>query len=406
MPFPYTFPIIFGKLPSAQIVIGGEIPEYVKGSLTVGLRIEARSIAKFTLVDLAGTASYQKGQAVRIYDTTDTLIFGGVIDAPEKVAMAPSGGLYHSISCADYHYFADKRLIAASYLATAAGTIVADIITNYLADEGVTVGTIEAGPDIVEALFNYVPATVAFDALAEKSGKIWYIDENKALYFVDRTTTPAPWNWTTRTNKPAGSHASLSGANPKYRNRQYIRGSKGTTALQTEKFIADGKQVAFTLSFPVAKVPTFLEVNGVDKTPLGIKGLAAPGDFASYWNKGDPTIYVTDLPTAGWEVEVRYYGQFDILVLAEDIPAIAAQLTIEGAGTGFVDDIADEPKLDDKDASIDAAQAKLAKYAVAGQRFKYQTLETGLRPGQLQTVDYPALGGVEVVVGRLEEPEE
>ncbi|GAH09082.1 unnamed protein product, partial [marine sediment metagenome] len=130
----------------------------------------------------------------------------------------------------------------------------------------------------------------------------------------------------------------------------------------------------------------------VDKTPMGIKGLDAPGDFASYWNKGDPTITFTDVPTAGWVVEIRYYGQFPILVLAEALAEIAALAVTEGAGTGYVDDIADEAALNDSDASIDAAEAKLVRYGVKGVRFHYQTTRSGLRPGQLQPITHAALG--------------
>lgn len=370
--------------------ISGEKVQVEKASLLVELRIEERSIAEFTVVDLLGTASYQKGQPVEIYDNLDTLIFGGVIETPKRIAMSPTGGLYHPIQCIDWHYLADKRLVALSYLATAAGTIVEGIRSTYLAVEGVTVGNIEAGPDIVEAVFNYARASDCFDALAEKAGKIWFIDEHKRLYFQSRDTTAADWAAYAATNI---DNCRWSGGNPKYRNRQYIRGGKATTTLlQTEKFVADGEQKAFTLSFPCAKVPTFLEVNNVDKTPLGIKGLDAPGDFDAYWAKGDPTIYLTDIPDAGWVVEVRYYGLYDVLVLVEDDIAIVAQLAVEGAGTGYVDEISDEPKLIETQALIDAGQAKLAKFAVAGQRLLYSTFETGLKPGQLQPVTYSAFG--------------
>lgn len=388
-PIPPIPPVPPANLEVSQVLIDGVKVELKKGSLLVELRIEERSIAEFTVIDTAGVLSYQKGQPVEIYDVTNTLIFGGVIDTPEKTTMAPSGGLYHPIRCVDWHYLADKRLVAESYLATSAGDIVKDIRTKYLVAEGVTVGNIEDGPDIVEAVFNYVRASEAYDALAEKAGKIWYIDENKALYFVNRDTTPAPWNWTTHTPKPAGSKAFLSGGNPKYRNRQYIRGGRGTTALQTETFTGDGVTVAFTVGFPFQQAPT-VTVNAVART-IGIKGIDVAKDC--YWNKGDATLTFDAGSTPGAvAVVIKYYGQFDILVLAEDIVAIADQLAIEGAGTGYVDEISDEPKLDDKDASIDAAKAKLVRYAVTGQRFEYETLLTGLKPGQLQTINYPALG--------------
>lgn len=380
--------IDFSSLPSITVAVDETKVDILKGSPLIENLIEARSIAGFTIVDLASSLEFQKGQPVEMWDICEALIFGGLIDTPERAAMAPAGGLYHPIRCADYHYFADKRLIAESYLATATEDIVKDIRTKYLADEGITEGNIAADTVIVEAVFNYVRATDALDALAEKAGKIWFIDENKALYFQDRDIDAAPWTATAANM----DNCLLSGGSPLYRNRQYIRGGKGTTALQTEKFVADGEQNAFTVSFPFAKVPTFVEVNAVDKTPVGIKGLDAPGDYASYWNKGDPTLYLTDVPTAGWIVEIRYYGMFDILVLTEDPASIAARLAIEGSGTGYVDDIADEPTLIDQDASINSGRAKLAKYTPDAKRLTFSTVETGLKPGQLLTVNYPLLG--------------
>ena len=365
-----------------------------KESLSIDLRIEERSIAEFTVVDRLGTATYQKGQSVWIYGNDGVLLFGGVIETPEKVAMSPKGGLWHPIRCIDWHYLADKRLVALSYLATAAGTIVEGIRSTYLADEGVTVGNIEAGPDIVEAVFNYARASDCFDKLAELANKIWFIDEDKKLYFQARDITAAPWAAFAATNI---DNCRWSGGNPKYRNRQYIRGGKATTGLeQTENFIGDAKQNAFTVSFPIASTPSgatgSVKINAGADLTMGIKGLDAPGDFECYWAKGDPTIYFTAVPALNDAIEVKYYGLYDILVLVEDDAAIAAQLAVEGSGTGFVDQIDDEPKLTDQDASIDAGQAKLAKFAVAGQRLLYSTVETGLKPGQLQPVTYTAFG--------------
>jgi len=364
--------------------IDGTTIDAQKGSFSIELRIEERSTASLVIVDTAGTSTYYKGQPVTIDDATGR-IFGGVIDTPEQVVMAPDGGLWHFISCADWHYLADKRLIAESYTATAAGTIVEDIRTKYLAAEGVTAGTIEAGPDIVEAIFNYVRATDAFDALAEKAGKVWFIDQNKALHFKDRTTTAASWALDDTTNRPTKGSTKLSGANPKYRNRQYIRGGRDTTAQQTETFTGDGATVAFTVGYPFERVPT-VTVGGAGQT-IGIKGIDTAKQC--YWNKGDATITFAAAPGAV-AVVIVYYGQYDILVLAEDTVEIAAQLAIEGAGTGYNDDISDEPTLNDKDASIDSAKAKLAKYGIAGKRFKYRTTKNGLMPGQLQTITQAA----------------
>ena len=357
-----------------------------KASLVVENRIEERSIANFTIVDIPGTASYSKGQAVLIYDPNNVLIFGGVIDNPETLRVAPSGELLHPITCADYHYFADKRLVAESYESKTCGFIVDDIFDKYLALEGVTIGNIDLGATLVEARFNYVRVTDAYDALAEKAGFVWYIDENKALYFQARDTTAAPWTLTG--DDIIKGSGRLSGGNPKYRNRQYIRGGKGTTSLQTETFTGDGVNVAFTVGYPIVKVPT-ITVNAVGQT-VGIKGIDTAKDC--YWSKGDPVIVFDagSIPGAV-AVVIAYYGEYDVLALAESPAEIAALQAIEGAGTGYVEDIADEPTLTDTDALLDSGEAKLARFGIPGLRFMFQTVRTGLKPGQLQTVNYPAL---------------
>ncbi len=379
--------LAFGEeeIPQGVLINGTEVL-IEKGSIVVENRIEERSIANFTVVDLAGTASYSKGQAILIYDPNDVLIFGGVIDNPETVRAAPSGELLHPITCVDYHYFADKRLVAESYESKTCGFIVDDIFDKYLDAEGVTIGNIDPGATLVEAIFNYVRVTDAYDALAEKAGFVWFIDENKALYFQARNTTAAPWTLT-GADIVKGS-GRLSGANPKYRNRQYIRGGKGTTAVRTETFTGDGVNVAFTVGYPIVKVPT-VTVNAVGQT-VGIKGIDTARDC--YWSKGDPVVVFDagSIPGAV-AVVIVYQGEYDVLALAEDPAEIAALQAVEGSGTGYVEDIADEPTLTDTDALLDSGEAKLAKFGVSGQRFMFQTVRTGLKPGQLQTVNYPVL---------------
>lgn len=372
----------------AEIISGVHIDEAVvqikKHSLSVSNRIEERSIARFDIVDTLGTDSYQRGQPVTVYDVESTLIFGGFISNSTIYRISPEVGLYHRISCMDYHYCADKRVVAESYEDKTCGYIVDDIYDNYLAEEGVTIGTIELGATLVEAVFNYPRVSDAFDSLAEKTGKIWYIDENKALYFVDRDTTAASWNVTGNdtVDRILKGSTSLSGANPQYRNRQYIRGGRDTTDVQVETFTGDGVTVAFTVGYPIVKVPT-VTLDGTGQT-VGIKGLDTAKQC--YWNKGDATVTFETAPPNTEPVVVTYYGQFDVLIVVENSVEIAAQAAIEGSGTGYVDDMDDEPSLNDKDAAMDSGEAKVERFGVNSQRLTYQTTRTGLKPGQIQTV--------------------
>ncbi len=368
------------------MVIGTDAIQVRKHSLSISNRIEERSVAGFTVVDVAESLSFPRGTPVWIYDTGSTLIFGGYVNSSKIVRMSPSKGRYHQIKCMDYHYAVDKRLVAESYLSQTCGFIVQDIFDNYLDEEGVTVGTIEAGPTLVEAIFNYVRASDAFDSLAEKAGKIWYIDENKALYFVDRTTASAPFNVTG--DDMMKGLSSLSNNNSQYRNRQYIRGGRDTTTQQTENFTGDAVTVAFTVGYPIVTVPT-VEVNSVAQT-VGIKGLDTAKDC--YWSKGDATIIFDTAPGNTLDVEIVYFGQFDVLIVVENLVEIADQQTIEVTGTGIVEDMDDEPALNDADAAIDSGEAKVTRFGVDSKRLVYKTLTLGLEPGQTQTITEPKLG--------------
>ncbi|GAG90564.1 unnamed protein product, partial [marine sediment metagenome] len=97
------------------------------------------------------------------------------------------------------------------------------------------------------------------------------------------------------------------------------------------------------------------------------------------------------IPSAPDPIVVTYFGQYPLITLALDAAEQTARATIEG-GTGFVENIIDEAYHESADSSGESAQAKITEYARNAQRFRYPTTRGGIRPGQLQTVNYPLLG--------------
>ena len=392
MPFPYPFPIIFGVWPAMAVVIQDEIQDIKKYSIGIDSRIEERSIASFTIADTAGSQSYEWGEPIRIFDPTDTLVYSGFIAEPVRVSMSPDGGLYHPIRCKDNHFLADKRLVIGSWSATDVDVIVTALHTDYLADEGVGIGAIQgAGINIAEAVLNYTTVAQALDGLAEYAGYTWFIDENKDLYFVDRTTYAAPWS-ADEGDMIKGS-ARWSGGNPLYRNRQYIRGGTALTSTPpaagiTEQFLADGTAQAFTVGFPIALEPTITD-SILGARTVGIKGVEAGFDY--YWNKNDATVYADVIPVAGRTVTVVYYGLYPLITLSTDEVERVARQAIEG-GTGITENIVDEGYHETADSSSESGAAKIAQYCRGSQKFNYRTTTSGLKPGQLQNIDYPLLG--------------
>lgn len=375
------------------VKIDGVKIELVKDSLDIDTWIEERSVASFQAHDRTATDHYQRGQPVAIYDADDALVFGGFIDTPEELRHGP--GLVHSITCMDNHYLADKRIAAETYQDTAAGTIVEDLRSTYLDAEGVTAGTIQAGPTLVAVVLNYVNVAQALDALAAKSGFTWEIDKDKALHFLDRSTNLAPFAITGDRDIVKGSARRRRG-NSKYRNRQYVRGGKAVTDIQTENHTGDGIRKSWTLGYPVAAVPT-ITVDGSPVT-VGVKGLDTGFDF--YWSKGDEVI-VSDSAVANNDaIVVTYTGTYNVVTISDDEAAIIDRQTVEGSGTGIVEDVINDTDVDSAEQSLEIGAAALSKFAVVAVSFGFDTRNAGLKVGQLLTVTYAPfdLSAVEMLI--------
>lgn len=398
---------------AVTIRISGVDIDRRNGSVRINDRYEQRSTARFIVVDTAGIATYAKGQAVEIFEGLAIPpfihpLFSGFIDTPRKTRISPKdNGLYWIIDCVDNHYLADKRIAAESYVAQTAGFIVTDLWTNYLAPEGVTLGTIDAGPTIAEMIINYRRVSDALDMLAARSDKIWYINKFKELHFIDRTTVTAPFAIVASDIlRYSGPPSELAEAAPQYRNRQYIRGGKDVTVLQTETFTGDGDTVAFPVGYPIAKEPTITLDDGFGPVAqdVGIKGIDTAKDV--YWNKGDAIVTFAVAPGIGDIVVVVYYGFFDILVMADLLGEQVARQAVEG-GTGIIEAMDDEPSIQDTDDALGVALAKLNYYGVIGKQFQFAINKWGLEPGQLVAVTHTPYGlaGDELLVESVQTTE-
>ena len=375
------------------VEIDGVQIQVLRKTLLLKLRINERSVAEFTVIDKTGSSHYQEGQQVQIWDNAGRRVFGGKISKPLEERQGD--GLYHHVTCADYHYLADKRIVAETYEDQLAGDIVRDVRTNYLDAEGVTIGTIQDGPTLSEVTANYVRVTEFLDALAEKAGFLWEIDELKRLNFLDRATNVAPWTATEL--KIIRGSARVFHNNPLYRNRQYIRGGKGETSSQVENRTGDAVQNSFAMGYPLAKVPA-ITVQDRGAQTVGIKGIDSLKDW--YWSKGDPVVTADVPPEAGKAVQVTYVGEYSIITLSEDNAAIVDRQTVEGGGSGYVDDVHRDANLTTVSGAFEAAGKKLQKYAVMGRTFTYLTHQYGIFPGMLQPISYPPfnLSGQDMLV--------
>jgi len=394
------------------VKISGQPVMIYHNTLRIDDVVESRSTASFSVVDESGTKEYVKGQPVEIYDG-DELLFAGVVESSDFDRMSPTNTRIHHVQTIDWHYLADKRIIAKAYENQPIGQIVRDIVDSILSQEGVSVDyiahstflqaaqpvdypmqpTVEDGPLLSQVAFNYVRVSDALDSLAERAGYWWSINPHKKLFFTHRTAYQAPFPVTLDICERGT--IKVRNGNSLYRNVQYIRGARDITDPQTETRRGDGEAQSFFVGFKIAKAPT-VEVsrNGgpfVQET-VGIRGVEDNKQW--YWSKGENAITQDNDGTPLGPndiIRITYQGEFDVIVISKLQDQIDRQAAIDGT-SGIVEDVADETSITGRDAAFEAANAKLAKYGRPSKTLSFRTWKKGLRPGMLLTAKMPEYG--------------
>ena len=389
-----------------KVKINDETVSVRAGSLRVSDAINERSTARFLVQSIPGGTHYQKGEPVAVYNADGDRVFAGLIEIIREVRIAPDGALGHEITAVDWHYLADKRLIAEAYEDTTPGDIVADIVDNYLEDEGVTIDdSVDNGSEITEAVFNYIPIDRALDVLAEKTNMWWYIDFDRVLHFVERDHYKGPE--LTGGDMLDGS-VEVERSNTQYRNRQWVRGGIDKTEQQVETKRGDGDSRDFAVGFRVYEEPT-IEVKRKEDAwqtqDVGKKGEDEDADW--YWEKFSETVTQDregEVLASEDRVRITYRGVVDVIVRSDDHDQIRRRKHLEGVGTGITEQVDDDPELNSRNAAFELAASKLEKYARVDRKLTFETRCTGLMPGQLVTVTLPEhdLDGAELLVESLE----
>ena len=382
---PYTWYDIYVE--SNNILMESPTPE-------VDLSVDKRCTASFTILDIGATKHFKKGQEVEIYSSIGYKVFGGYIDSSSERLISGRDVIKHSISCADYHYLAEKRIVAKAWQDTTVETIVNYVLDQYLEAEGVILGEIQAGGTVTQYIANYISVADVLDNMAERAGFIWFIDEYKRLYFVDRTSYAAEWDLIETDDfliEDAFSGVNVTHANPEYRNRQYIVGTWEETDIQTEYAKGDGQTTSFPVAYKLGGEPeVYVSVGGGDYTlkTIGKKGVDTGKDW--YWAKNDQIISQDSSATALAETDVLkiiYTGLYQIVVVTSDFAEIIDRQTVEGAeSSGIVENVRSDTSLSSRIAALEEANAILDVYAMEGKKVEYTTSKDGLAAGVLQHI--------------------
>ncbi len=367
-----TYVPMFGAaIPFAGIASGNYIVKVsgvqqfcIAGSLKVDLSVGRRSQAAFNLLTDNKT-HFKQYQPVTVFDQNGKLAFSGYITNPKEQKLGFQPTLLQTITATDQHLLADKRIIAKTYTGQTCGTIVNDIVVNYLAEEGVTLATIFDGllpattlypsaslyPSgnvgvIPTVTFAYCTIAQALDALVTEASSAgvpyyWMIDQNKKLYFVPYTaitnTTTIDGSFIDQKNNPC----TVQRQNPKYRNIQYLAGGVAQTPVQHESRLGDSTDTSWNMGYSLYSAPTISVQTAGQGGPVGqTVGLKGTTGAQFYWAQGDPAIVQDSnaitlsngIPPNGplQTLYITYVGQYDSIVVTQDDTLIAAQKAIDG----------------------------------------------------------------------------
>jgi len=360
----------------------------VPGSTNFDSQLGSRAKGGMLLI-VPSSDSYRpvKGSEIRLFNpVTDETAFGGIVFEVKRTVHFPSGDKFFSLVLTDYNVLADRRRMFGKLTATTSGAVVQWIIDNYLAEFGVTAGTIEAGTAIAEVRYNGQSPTEGLNELAKIDGYTWDIDAQKRLSYVSRESNAAPFDLSP-SYCPVHSLETVDTLEG-FRNRQFLRGSQNSiTDLRTESIVGDGARREHKVRYKMAS-DVAITLNGTPVT-VGIRGLSSGKDF--YWKESEDLITQDEagtVLTASDTLAVTYRGYYPLFVQMDDPASIAERAAAEGT-SGLYEALVEDSSCQYLDLALDKAETLVRQNAFDKVDVAYSTDVPGLRAGMVQTIDLP-----------------
>jgi hypothetical protein len=323
-----------------------------RGSVAINKTYGEPWTCDFETFDTDGGYFPVVGQPVSVAVDGD-VYFGGIVRTVDrKKTSAELSLLMCSVSCTDWNHFLERRLTGRRQWANVtAGSIVIDIVTDYLTDEGFDTSLVEDGPTIAEFKIDYPTVAAAFAQLNELAeGYRLFIDQSKQVQFFYADASPA--TETASFDIPVAAtniqRMAVKQTDEDYCNYVIGRIAQALRDPQTETFEGASPATTVTVAFPMAQPPTVT----LDGTPqsVGIYGVDTGRDW--YWSEGGTELYQDSeaAPYTG-TLSVTYVGTDSIYVLAKDDAEIADRASKEGTSGRY-------EKLIEIDALLSRADAQ------------------------------------------------
>ena len=269
-----------------------------------------------------------------------------------------------------------------------AGLIVKDLITNFASNEGI--GSTNVDDGVVVDVVTFDASTTVSEAIGQLAALcnfVWWVDEDRELYFKPRTFATAPFLISTS----SANYRSLQARRTREdkTNATLSRVPAEQVAALIETFTGDGTARAFALSRRLGQIVS-IRVNDQD---VDFGQYLSDADKAWYWQFGATAMRQDaggDVLTSADTLTVSYRALGADTITAEDAGDISGTITQEGGGSGRYEAFL-ERDLGQLQALAEAQQVIAAKKDAVTE-ISYETDEqveplcVTLRPGQIQTI--------------------
>ena len=269
-----------------------------------------------------------------------------------------------------------------------AGQIVAALLVDGASSEPIGTANIDLGAVIDTVIFDSdVTVSEAIAQLAIASNYVWWIDEERELYFKPRTFEVAPFALTSA----GGNYRNFSARRTREDkvNSALMRVDMEQIGYEDETFVGNGVATSWTLAYAVGEMVR-VEVNA-DARKFAI--WLADDDSSFYYELGGKTIRQDSddavlISSQTLRVVYRKFGANTIN--QQDAADIAATATLEGNAGIYAmpferGGVSQGQALLDGQAIVEAQKTNAAEIQYDTDQNIESTCHT-LRPGQLQTI--------------------
>lgn len=320
------------------------------------------------------------GDTIDLYETTtlssvDTTahIFGGTIT---EVETTVAGALQTAqVTCTDWGYKMDGKLIAESFVNMDPADIVAAIVP---AGFDTTTYVQRAGYLIPSIKFNYQQPTKCLQTLASRIGWNWYVDADKKVHFFLKEPTVAPFDIDDTSGGLQWQTLDVDVNLQNMKNSVFVIGGvyqrTFTSGGAVDVYKTDGTQLTWNLAYAYSDSTIIVLKDGTPITTGIANQVTNESGFDTIYDRSNKTIRFVVQPGSGHTITI--YGVAEIPIVAHALDQVAIAKYGEFQSAIF------DSKIKTIQEAHTRALAEIELYGHAVYDVKFNTQTPNLRIGQ------------------------